>query len=211
VPPYKIIYLDRKAYRCSVDAIPDLQTRRFADQSLRWWDRHFSWKAQGCAVLCDTEDAHLCYLFYKIDRYRDYITFHNVFTPHHLRRHGYAKILLGKVFAVALAQHVRRFRITSISKSLDFYLPLGFVYWGVNSIGDYYCDLPLPAEGLEGLRGMVECADISTLIGPAEASITRKTGGNEQHLGTDQRDIYDKDVHKMGEQYLLEAFTDHCD
>lgn len=73
---------------------------------------------------------------------------------------------------------MRRFRVTSVSKALDFYLPLGFVYWGVNSIGDYYCDLPLPADGLEGLAGMVEDSDILTLIGSAADCITRKTEGS---------------------------------
>jgi len=205
---YRITYLDRKHYLESVAEIADLPTRRFADMSLKWWDRHFSWSAQGCAVLCNEKEEHLCYLFYKIDCYRDYVTFHNIFTPLAMRRHGYARMLLGMIFVLALSEHVRRFRITSISKSLDFYLPLGFAYWGVNSVGDYYCDLPLPAKGLEGLDTMVRQTDTETLIGDAGASIQKKIDGNETKLSAEQTEIYEDDVAKMGRHYLHDAFND---
>lgn len=204
---YHINYLDRKAYQSSVAEIADDSTRRFADMSMRWWDRHFSWKANGCAVLCDEEGAHLCYLFYKIDCYRDYITFHNLFTPLSRRRRGYARALMHQVFLIAVKEHVRRFRITSISRSLDFYLPLGFAYWGVNSVGDYYCDLPVPSDGLDGLERMVQNSDTSTLIGNAAGSIHKKIDGNEANLGTDQTEIYEKDIVKMGKSYLHDDFT----
>jgi GNAT superfamily N-acetyltransferase len=205
---YHIINLDRKAYLASVDEIADAPTRRFADMSLKWWDRHFSWSAQGCAVLCSEKDEHLCYLFYKIDRYRDYITFHNIFTPLAQRRCGYARMLLNMVFMLAIAQHVKRFRITSISRSLDFYLPLGFAYWGVNSVGDYYCDLPVPAEGLEGLDAMVRDEKTSTLIGNAGDAIRKKIGRNETKLDTEQTRIYEGDIDKMGARYLHDDFND---
>ena len=205
---YRITYLDRKHYRESVAEISDLPTRRFAEMSMKWWDRHFSWSAQGCAVLCNEKKEHLCYLFFKIDRYRDYVTFHNIFTPLAKRRHGYARMLLGMVFTLAVTEHVRRFRITSVSKSLDFYLPLGFAYWGVNSVGDYYCDLPLPAKGLEGLDAMVRQADTETLVGNAGEAIHKKIDGNETRLSTEQSGIYEKDVTKMGRHYLHDALHD---
>jgi len=208
---YRIAYLDRKHYLESVDEIADLPTRRFADMSMKWWDRHFSWSAQGCAVLCNEENEHLCYLFYKIDRYRDYITFHNIFTPLAQRRHGYARMLLGMVFMLALTEHVKRFRITSISKSLNFYLPLGFAYWGVNSVGDYYCDLPLPKKGLNGLDAMVREEDTQTLVGDAAESIRKKIGTNEAKLDTEQTKVYDEDVVKMGRHYLHDTFNEMHD
>ena len=208
---YRIAYLDRKHYLESVDEIADLPPRRFADMSMKWWDRHFSWSAQGCAVLCNEENEHLCYLFYKIDRYRDYITFHNIFTPLAQRRHGYARMLLGMVFMLALTEHVKRFRITSISKSLNFYLPLGFAYWGVNSVGDYYCDLPLPKKGLDGLDAMVREEDTQTLVGDAAESIRKKIGTNEAKLDTEQTKVYDEDVVKMGRHYLHDTFNEMHD
>ena len=208
---YHIANLDRQGYQASVSGIADLSTRRFADMSLQWWDRHFSWSAQGCTVLCNEENEHLCYLFYKIDRYRDYITFHNIFTPLAQRRHGYARMLLGMVFMLALTEHVKRFRITSISKSLNFYLPLGFAYWGVNSVGDYYCDLPLPKKGLNGLDAMVREEDTQTLVGDAAESIRKKIGTNEAKLDTEQTKIYDEDVVKMGRHYLHDTFNEMHD
>ena len=206
MPALRIEHLDRQSYRASVDAIDDPSTRRFAEMSMQWWDRHFSWKAQGCAVLSNEQDEHLCYLFYKIDRYGEYITFHNIFTPGLYRRHGYAKALLGMVFMLALGRHVSRFRITSISRALDFYLPLGFAYWGVNGEGDYYCDLPLPAGGLDGLDTMIRQSDTATLIGPAAAFIEKKTGGNESRLNAEQTLTYEADVHKMGRRFMHDDF-----
>jgi len=205
---FHIDYLDRKAYQASVAEIADDSTRRFADMSMLWWDRHFSWKADGCAVLCNEEGAHLCYLFYKIDRYRDYITFHNLFTPLSRRRHGYARTLMEMVFLIAVTQRVKRFRITSISHSLDFYLTLGFVYWGVNSVGDYYCDLPVPAEGLDGLETMVQTSETSALIGTAGEAIHKKIDGNETRLDAGQTEIYENDVVKMGSSYLHSSLAD---
>jgi GNAT superfamily N-acetyltransferase len=207
VPKFHITHLDREAYLSSVAVIGDLRTRRFAELSLHWWDRHFSWRAQGCSVLCNEQNDHLCYLFYKIDRYGDYITFHNIFTPKAERRQGYASALLGMIFSLAVSKHVRRFRITCVSQALDFYLPLGFAYWGVNSIGDYYCDLPVPDSGLDGLDAMVRNTDTETLAGSAAASIRNKVDDNEMHLDAEQVKIYDNDVQKMGRRYMHDAFN----
>ncbi|HHD78987.1 MAG TPA: N-acetyltransferase [Epsilonproteobacteria bacterium] len=170
--------------------------------SLDWWDRHFSWKRHKCLVLCDEDNRHLCYVFFNIDRYRMYMTIHNIFTPLVTRRHGYAHELLNEIFEIALEKRVRRFKLTSISTSLDFYLSLGFVYWGVNSVGDYYCDLPVPQNGLGALLSMTSVTDIHTLI---DGNIS-KINGNELNLSDTQMQIYEKDKIKMGKHYLHSAF-----
>jgi hypothetical protein len=110
------------------------------------------------------------------------------------------------VFMLAVARHVSRFRITSISRALDFYLPLGFAYWGVNSEGDYYCDLPLPQQGLEGLGAMITESDTATLIGPAADFIEKKTGGTETRLSPEQTRIYEADIRKMGRRFMHDDF-----
>lgn len=198
--------LDRNAYIASVAAIQDAKTVKFANMSLQWWDSHNIWFHQGCVVLCDAQHNHLCYVFYKIDRYREYMHVHNIFTPLIERRKGYAYALLELIFERALTQKVKRFKLTSISKSLDFYISLGFVYWGINSVGDYYCDLPMPVDGLESLNAMVQGSNIQELMGKAAAQIHKKIDGNESKLTPQQNLVYESDLLKMGGSYRRSDF-----
>jgi len=58
-----------------------------------------------------------------------------------------------------------RFKLSSISTSLDFYLTLGYLYWVLNSVGTYYCDLPIPKKGFSSINAMVRQANTATLLG----------------------------------------------
>lgn len=202
---YHLKHLDRNEYIASVATIKDPKTVRFANMSLEWWDQHFIWHRQGCVVLSDAEQNHLCYVFYKIDRYREYMNVHNIFTPLAERRNGYAHILLRMIFELAIAEKVKRFKLSSVSRSLDFYLALGFVYWGVNSVGDYYCDLPMPAKGLDTLASMVEQLDMSALLGSSLELIYAKVNGHNSSLNPGQSLIFNSDKIKMGEDFMLDA------
>jgi GNAT superfamily N-acetyltransferase len=194
---YHLENLGRSAYLASIASIKDANSAAFAGQALKWWDRHFSWNAHGCVVLADAQNNHLCYIFYKIDRYHEYLTIHNLFTPLQKRRKGYAKDLLRIVFDLAVSERVRRFKFVSVPKSLDFYLSLGFVYWGLTSTGDYYCDLPLPSGGLDDVNAMVKRSSIGTLAGEKLETIRTRVDGNDSGFG------YGNDRRKMGERYLL--------
>lgn len=199
--PYHLCFLGRDEYVESVSRIADEKTQRFADQSLSWWDRHASWKANRCAVLCDGEENHLCYLFSRIDRYHEYITLYNLFTPLLHRRHGYASALLRIVLASAVEGHVRRITFSSVSGSLEFYKSLGFIYWGINDIGDYYCNLPLPSEGLDAIREMSLNESVVMLIGTSKKLIHSKVDGNEDRLTHEQRLRYEADKESLGNSY----------
>jgi len=203
---YKLIHLDRDAYLQSIATITDPKSLGFAEMSLRWWDRHFSWIQHGCVVLTDLHSNHLCYIFYKIDRYGQYLTIHNLFTPKQWRRHGYAKELLSEIFKQAAAKHVRRFRSTCVPQSLEFYLSIGFAYWGTNTEKDYYCDLPIPKDGLQGLTHMVEQSNVDELIGRNEAIIRKKVCGHANVMDENSTDYYKNDLDKMGDRYLGEFF-----
>ena len=201
---YHLESLNRDAYIASTALIQDKESIRFAKQSLAWWDRHFSWNAQGCAVLCDEENNHLCYLFSKVDRYSQYITLYNLFTPLISQRKGHATQILRLILDQALEKHVRRITFSSVSTSLDFYTLLGFIYWGINDIGDYYCNLPLPKRGLDGMLAMIQENDLETLIGSNMAKINAKIEGNEHLLTSTQILIYDADILKLGKKYVRE-------
>lgn len=198
---YHLESLDRNDYIASTALIQDSETLRFADQSLAWWDRHFSWKAQGCSVLCDEENNHLCYLFSKIDRYGEYLILYNLFTPLNEQRKGYATQILHLIMEEAAGRHVRRITFSSVSDSLDFYHLLGFIYWGINDIGDYYCNLPLPKEGLEGMLAMTKNNDHKMMIGQNLAKIYSKVHGNESQLTPKQHLAHMADILKLGKSY----------
>ena len=206
MPNHHLVYLNREEYISSTALIQDKRSINFADMSLKWWDKKFGWYEKGCAVLSDESNKHLCYLFYKIDRYNNYLTIHNLFTPENQKRHGYAQALMLLIFNLASVQKVKRFRLTCISNSLDFYLSLGFVYWGVNSVGDYYCDLPMPAKGLVGVKEMIKEFSIEELIGKSFAIISKKTANNSKNLTQTQSLKYAKDILKLDKSYLLESF-----
>ncbi len=208
MPQYHLTYLNRNEYVSSTATIKDTKTVNFADMSLKWWDKKFGWYEKGCVVLSDKENAHLAYLFYKIDRYNNYLTIHNLFTPDVNRRHGYAHALMLLIFNLPAVQNVKRFRLTCISNSLDFYLSLGFVYWGVNSVGDFYCDLPMPIDGLNGVSQMIEEYTTLELIGKNLEIISKKTADNSEQLTKMQTILYDKDVLRLDKSYLQESFLE---
>jgi hypothetical protein len=207
MPNYHLEYLSRDNYVSSIETITDTSTLKFADMSLRWWDKQFGWYTEGCIALSSEKKQHLCYIFFKIDCYKEYITIHNIFTPLLLRRNGYAYELLRMVFDIAISKHVKRFKLSSVSKSLDFYLSLGFIYWGMNRVGDYYCDLPMPSDGLNGVETMTQKEDASTLLGKKLEFIHTKVANNDTNLNDSQTIAYEQDIKKMGKRYMLQEIS----
>lgn len=205
---YHLEYLNREEYISSTTNIEDRRSIKFADMSLKWWDKKFGWYEKGCVVLSSENHVHLSYLFYKIDRYNNYLTIHNIFTPENKRRHGYAETLMLLIFKFALTQKVKRFRLTCISNSLDFYLSLGFIYWGVNSVGDFYCDLPMPVTGLEGVTQMVKNLTTQELIGKSFDIISQKTSNYSENLTPAQKLRYDNDVIRLDSNYFQKSFLE---
>lgn len=202
---YHLIHLKRQAYIHSIEKIADAKTLGFANMSLAWWDKHFDWKRQGCYVLADKREEHLSYIFYSMDRDFQYLTIHNIFTPLIQRHHGYARELLKIIFEVAIKRSVGRFKITSISTSLDFYLSMGFIYWGINSVGDYYCDLPVPLNGLDDMQAMIDASNSKQLMGRHVQKIYKKVFDNSLKLTQEQATLYKHDKLKLNTSYRYEA------
>jgi len=199
--PNRVISVNRKEYMESIADITDAKSRGFADMALQWWDRHYSWNAGGTVILTDEAGRHLCYLFYKIDRYREYLTIHNILTPLCHRRHGYAFELLHWVFEEAVREHVGRFKAVCVPQSLAFYLSLGFCYWGLTSTKDYYCNLPIPVGGLDGLREMVDRESAETLVGTELQIIHDKVIDNDAGLNAAQQLVHNEGVSTLRRSY----------
>jgi len=205
---YHLEYLSRDAYISSISTINDPKSLKFANMSLYWWDERCKWKSEGCVTLCDSDNNHLCYIFFTMDHYRMNMIIHNIFTPLAMQRKGYAYELLNGIFNIAIEKNITRFKLSSISTALDFYLALGFVYWGLNSVGDYYCDLPIPIEGLSTLNAMVIQADTATLLGKNMDKIYDNVKGNSLKLNATQLLTYESDKLKMGKRYMHTMLMD---
>ena len=210
---YSVVGVNRREYIDSIDSIVDQKSRGFAQMALRWWDRHYSWSAGGSVVLTDEKGRHLCYLFYKIDRYKEYLTIHNILTPLPHRRHRYAYELLRWVFEKALDEKVKRFQAVCVPQSLAFYESLGFSYWGVTKTKDYYCNLPIPKEGLDGVGDMVDALSTETLLGTQTQKIYDRVADNDTGLTDAQQDIHDNGLrtlqgHYMHDELLLSIGND---
>lgn len=203
----RIKTIGRDEYIASIRLFQDSESCRFANQALAWWDRHFSWRAQGCDVLVGPSDEPLSYIFSKVDRYSEYLTVYNLFTPLGKQRNGYAHELLRLTMENARERHVRRITFSSVSASLDFYLDMGFIFWGINDIGDYHCDLPIPKEGLAGMEKMTKNGDLKILIGQQIEKIYAKVSNNEIRLTPPQLLRYKKDRLKLGSKCRFESLS----
>ena len=151
----KIIVLNRKEYLESVKKIEDFKTLNFSKQALEWWDNYYSW--EKFPPLCLThKKKHFCYLFYNVSKDNEYLTIHNIFTPDKYRTKGHAYMLLGYLFAHLSNKNIKRFKLSCVSSSLDFYNKLGLEYWGINDLSQYYCDFKMPILDISEIPKIVK-------------------------------------------------------
>ncbi len=204
----EVLNLNHADYQQSVSRIGDEATRNFASQSETWWNRHFSWKSHGCRVLVNSLGEHLSYLFYNVDRYREYMTIHNVFTPEKYRRKGHALHLLDRVFNYQAGREVQRFHLSATPEALGFYAQFPLIYWGVDEIGNYHCDLPLPQNGIGGLSDMIDLQENRELLGNHEAEIFNKVSQNGNHFSPESLHIMEESNSFLGESFRHQALCD---
>ncbi|HHD77297.1 MAG TPA: N-acetyltransferase [Campylobacteraceae bacterium] len=204
----KTILLSRNDYTDSIAAVDDPKSRRFAEQSLAWWDKHFNWKKHKCLVLVDEKEQHLAYLFAMNDRYLQYLTIHNLFTPLTHRYQGHATLLLAEQFQMSIVKNVKRFKLCVVPQALKFYDKFGFIYWGINTAGDYYCDLPLPLSGLSGVDAMVQKSSDKELIGNKIETIQNRTRQNGANLNDSATQQFTADKKWLGKRYRHQTIDD---
>lgn len=202
------ITLDHDQYMESIADIADDATHRFALQAESWWNRHFSWKKDGCRVLMNESGEHLAYLFYKVDRYHEYMTLHNLFTPDIHRNRGYAFNMLETLFQIQADQGVKRFHMNCTPQALGFYAKLALVYWGVDTTGNYHCDLPLPENGVAGIDAMVKESSNCELLGEKAQKIYQKVQDNGEHFETEKSRRFEADKKMLEEAYRHEALKE---
>lgn len=206
-----VIFLDRTDYIDSTATISDEKSRRFALMAQKWWDKHERWESDRCMVLQDSCGVHLAYLFFNVHQHGRYLTVHNIFTPLLHRHHGYATLLLSMMFESLRYRNIERFKLSCVPASLPFYAQFGLVYWGINAGGSYFCDLPFPKEGLEGIASMVLASSDKELIGTQTAFIVKRIHNSYAALGDAQQLTHRGCKERLGSDYRFDAFETLCD
>lgn len=197
-----IIELTRAQYLLSAQKIKDFDSLQFANQAMLWWDDYYSWSR--FPPLCMREnDEDICYLFYEVSKNGEYLTIHNVLTPKVHRGKGYAFALLEHLFLTLTHKNIERFKLLCVSSSIDFYNKLGMNYWGVNHLGQYYCDFKMPRSSLLEIPQIVEETDVNEFTDENLLKIYEKVRLDGKEFDVKDKKIHDDCLKKMGKRYIF--------
>lgn len=206
-----IIELTRDEFLESAQTIEDYDSLTFSKHCLDWWDSYFSWTKFPPLCLVDAQDEHVCYLFYNISKDNQYLTIHNLLTPKASRYNGYAKMLLSHLFEKVANLHIERFKMYCVSSSLLFYNTLGLEYWGVNDIGQYYCDYKMPEKNIDEIPQIVADASLDEIDDKTILAIYEKLKNNGAEFDDKQYAIYEDIVGKLQDRYHFEELCERVE
>ena len=197
--------LNRQEYIDSAIKMNHFGSLKFAKNALDLWDDYYSWKNNPCLALYnDNDNRAICYLFYHISRDNEYLTIHYLLTPYKHRDHGYAKAILKVLFNDILHdQNISRVKLSSVASSIKFYLKLGIDFWGVNSIGQYYTDFPMP-NTLNDIPNMMRDNHLKDLSAIKLNKIYDKLKSNGSLFENKELETFNKAIDLLQERYRFE-------
>eukprot|EP01155_Anaeramoeba_flamelloides_P026474 Anaeramoba_flamelloidesa818378_102.p1 GENE.a818378_102~~a818378_102.p1 ORF type:complete len:212 (-),score=10.70 a818378_102:129-764(-) len=195
------VELTRDEYLESVRQIEDYDTLKFSKQALDWWDDYYSWIKNPPLILQD-DNEDKCYLFYHISKDNQYLTIHNIFTPKNFRFKGFAYKLLRYLFLFLSKKNIKRIKMYCVSSSLNFYMSLGFKFWGVNNLGQYYCDFKMPKK-IGDIKDIVNHEIIGNISQKNFDEIYEKLKSNGDGFDEKQLEIHNQAIRLMGDRYLF--------
>jgi hypothetical protein len=203
----KTKYLSRAGYLKSVLKLSHFDTLKFAKQAMLWWDDYYSWDAFPPLCLIKNKKV-VCYLFYTVSKNKDYLTIHNILTPKKSRNKGYAKEILRVLFDERLIkQHIKRVKMLCVSSSVSFYMKLGVDFWGVNKLGQYYTNFPMP-KNIKDIPNMMKNNHLSTLNQDELKSIFDKLKHSDKDFNEKEKEIYQNNKSIMKDRYRFEELKE---
>lgn len=201
--------LNREQYIASVAEIQHLSSQEFAQQSLKWWDSYYSWNKFPCLCLENDKGEDVCYLFYHISKNNQYLTIHNILTPFKSRFNGYAKEILTLLFNKILLQaDIERVKMYCVSSSLKFYMNLGIDFWGVNKLGQYYTDFPMPDSSIKEIKELMRNEDLTQLSDKNRNTIYSKLQDNGTKFNEKETATFQKALILLKERYRFKELKD---
>lgn len=200
----KTKFLNREQYLASVTQMTHFESLKFAKQSLDWWDTYYSWSQFPCLCL-QNNGKKVCYLFYHISKDNKYLTIHNLLTPHPHRFNGYAKILLTLLFTHLFNHNspIQRVKMICVSSSLSFYMKLGVDFWGVNELGQYYTNFPMP-DTIEDIPLLMKNETLKQLPNEELQNIYDKLKINGKQFDLKETIIFHRSLDMLGKRYRFE-------
>lgn len=200
--------LTREQYLDSTSTITHIASKEFAKQALEYCDDFYSWDDYPCICL-EEQGEDVCYLFYHLSRDKRYLTIDNILTPFEHRYKGYAKYMLGFLFQkFSKGSIIQRVKMFCVSSSLHFYMKLGIDFWGVNSLGQYYTEFPLPKNGIDEIKVLMKKETLSTLYNREIKALYKKLELNGSKLGEEESKIFNKSLKLMGKRYRFKELYD---
>lgn len=186
----------------------DMKSLQFAKESMELWDNFYSWEKYPPLCLYHNEDA-LCYLFYSISKDNKYLIIHRILTPKEFRGKRYAYELLSNLFFDFAKTDIKRFRMSCVYSSLNFYNKIGLNYWGVNDKGQYYCDFKMPKKDIKEIPSIVNRANIDEFTPEEFQLIYKKLEGNGKDFNEEEKIIHNRSLLLMGKRYRYEEILGH--
>lgn len=204
--------LNRQEYIDSATQMNHFKSLKFAKNALDLWDEYYSWEKNPCLALYHDHDSRaICYLFYHISKDNEYLTIDYLLTPQKHRDHGYAKAILSVLFNDILHnQNISRVKLSSVASSIKFYLKLGVDFWGVNSIGQYYTDFPMP-DSLSDIPNMMRDNHLSDLSDIKLNKIYDRLKSNGSLFENKELIAFNKSTHIMQGRYRFEELKKMID
>jgi len=202
-------FLNREQYLQSVMKMNHFQSLQFAKQSLDRWDDYFSWVKSPCLCLVDNDGLDVCYLFYYVSKDNKYLTIENILTPYPSRFNGYAKKMLTILFnTILLNSKIQRVKMYCVSSSLQFYMNLGIDFWGVNKIGQYYADFPMPKCDICEIKLLMSNEHFQTVSQDDRNVIYNNLKENGSLFDIKEKKIFDKSLLLLKKRYRFGELYD---
>lgn len=193
--------LNKDQYIKSTSSITHTASKEFASQAFKYCNDFIDWDQFPCLCL-ENFGEDVCYLFYHLSKDKRYLTIDNILTPFNHRNNGYAKYLITFLLKkFSKGSIIERVKMFCVSSSLEFYMKLGIDFWGVNKLGQYYTEFPLPKNGIDEIDVLMKKENLSTLYKRELKVIYKKLELNGSEFNEKERKIFNRSLKLLGKRY----------
>ena len=197
----KIKHLNPEQYLQSTSSITHIGSKEFATQAYEYCNNFIKWEEFPCISL-EVDNRIVCYLFYHLSKDKRYLSIDNILTDFEYRHNGYAKYLLSFLFKkFSQGSITQRVKMYCVSSSLKFYMKLGVDFWGVNHLGQYYTEFPIPKNGIDEIKTLMKNETLSTLYKRELQSIYKKLKLNGSSFNKNEKEVFDNSLKLLKNRY----------
>lgn len=197
----KIKNLSPEQYLQLTSKITHTGSKEFAFQAYEYCNKFIKWDKFPCISL-EVDNIVVCYLFYHLSKDKRYLSIDNILTDFEYRHNGYAKYMLSFLFKkFSKGSITQRVKMYCVSSSLEFYMKLGVDFWGVNHIGQYYTEFPIPKNGIDEIKTLMKNETLSTLYKREVQSIYKKLELNGRSFNKKEKEVFDNSLKLLKNRY----------